>query len=206
MFFRFVTKHICDRRTDRQTGRQNYDPTTRYSKGESSRKGTLFETSCTLVYGLHRVNYTHQTAFATRRWTVDTSSFTSFIVFGIQQTTFISLLADLCIFIIFKFCFLRQEGLTVCLYLLQACDFVRKPNQKPCVCLFIVYLFRLSKYRYNEAYTIWNNELEQQGWLTSTNTVHHTRMLTHIHAHTYTDTSTYIHTQCNTIWSMLKTF
>jgi len=49
------------------------------------------------------------------------------------------------------------------------------------VCLF-VYLYRSSKYRYNEAYTIWNNELEQQGWLTSTN-----NCPSHTHAYTHTE-------------------
>jgi len=72
---------------------------------------------------------------------------------------------------------------------------------------YYYYLFRSSKYRYNEAYTIWNNELVQQGWLTSTNNCpSHTHAYTHTHTHTPTDTSTYIHTQCNTIWSRLKHF
>ena len=26
MFFRFFTKHVCDRQMDRRTDRQNYDP------------------------------------------------------------------------------------------------------------------------------------------------------------------------------------
>jgi len=42
------------------------------------------------------------------------------------------------------------------------------------------YLFLSSKYRYNEAYTIWNNDLEQQGWLTSTN-----NCPSHTHAYTH---------------------
>ena len=87
---------------------------------------------------------------------------------------------------------------------------VDKKRSRFNVCLF-VYLFRSSKYRYNEAYTICNNELEQQGWLTSTNNCpSHTHAYTHTHLHTPTSTSTYIHTyihtQCKTIWSRLKTF
>ena len=44
MFFRFVTKHACDRRTDghtgRQTDRQNYDPQDRASIAASRGKKT----------------------------------------------------------------------------------------------------------------------------------------------------------------------
>jgi len=38
MLFRVVTKHPCDRRTDRQTDRQNYDPQDRASTAASRDK------------------------------------------------------------------------------------------------------------------------------------------------------------------------
>ena len=46
MFFRYVTKHACDRQTDKQTDGQNYDPQDRASIAASRSKTEQFHDVC----------------------------------------------------------------------------------------------------------------------------------------------------------------